>query len=947
MPLTDERVIAGFLTSHGALVVTDWLDNSQGYNIRRARLHEWRDGALIFLTPLQYGESVRVAGDFAIWNDEGKIFRRDLAAGTTLELGTAWGSSLDVAANGDVVWSPSFNGVRRYRGGITETIPSHQARGPVTDGSSVLWWQESGAPTTGLHGVGPTGDPFGPLPDPPPMYSMSPHTGYAIDGGWIAYMQAEEPDSTARDVWRRTPTGAVERVSRPATQTHYLLGVDADGEILYRNTFRNSSLDFGEYLAVPGESPVRIATAPDSQYYDESKQGYGDFVFHAGTPSRWYKARDGSLQRLQHGDAPVQGSQTTFTSATAGIVDSSSAHFAFASTVPGATFACRFGGGAWQACSSPFERDDLADGPYELAVRSVEPGGDVDPEPASQRWIVDTAAPVTTLTHPAHGSATNDTTPPAGGTAGTAYGDGSVTVEIRSSPGGALVRTLESAPAPNGVWLAFVEPELPEGLYTVRARQTDVAGNVSESEERAFRVDVTEPSPPALVAPAHEAVVGPRPTFTWAETTDVSGIDHYELFVVQPLAQGLYQARLEDCPGGTCSASPDRALADGLHRWEVRAVDRADNTVFSAQRDVTVDATPPAPFALAGPADGARTADTTPTVQWAATDDALAGLAGYDVFVDGERVAAGIDATELTLPALADGAHTWRVVAIDTVGNERASAVRTVEVDTTAPVARVRAVPNPVLAASDVVLDASGSTDADAGALVRHEWDLDGDGTFDRDTGPAPTTTTSYPALGQPQPAVRVTDEVGHTSTASVDVSVRRVPPLGFPGVSINGGDRYTNDPDVVVSVVWLPLASNVVLSNDGGFGDAQTFLVDTAVPWTLDSSGIERLPRTIYARFTGADGARETYQDDIVLDQTAPQLLRATRVGRRRLRLRARDNVSGVARMQLATNRRRPGATRRYRRVTTLRATSRPVFVRVRDRAGNWSRWKRAARRG
>jgi hypothetical protein len=67
-----------------------------------------------------------------------------------------------------------------------------------------------------------------------------------------------------------------------------------------------------------------------------------------------------------------------------------------------------------------------------------------------------------------------------------------------------------------------------------------------------------------------------------------------------------------------------------------------------------------------------------------------------------------------------------------------------------------------------------------------------------------------------------------------------------------------------------------------------------------------------------------------------------ALRPVRRRVivRVRARDTGSGVARMQFARVRARPAPPRPFRAAVTLPLAQRPAWVRVRDRAGNLSRW-------
>jgi hypothetical protein len=58
------------------------------------------------------------------------------------------------------------------------------------------------------------------------------------------------------------------------------------------------------------------------------------------------------------------------------------------------------------------------------------------------------------------------------------------------------------------------------------------------------------------------------------------------------------------------------------------------------------------------------------------------------------------------------------------------------------------------------------------------------------------------------------------------------------------------------------------------------------------------------------------------------------------RVRVRARDNATGIARMQFARNRGRPAAPRAFESPVMLPLRALPRWVRVRDGAGNSSRW-------
>jgi hypothetical protein len=272
---------------------------------------------------------------------------------------------------------------------------------------------------------------------------------------------------------------------------------------------------------------------------------------------------------------------------------------------------------------------------------------------------------------------------------------------------------------------------------------------------------------------------------------------------------------------------------------------------------------------------------------------------------------------------------------------------------TAAPTVGLSATPNPALTGDLVSFDAASSVDA-CGSPLAFEWDLDGNGSFERDTGSSAQTDATYPDRGSRVVRVRVTGTGGVVRTGSLDVGIRPAPPPGLVGISINGGAQFTNDPQVQLHVVWPAFAQELVASNDGGFGDAHTSALHATIPWTLASTGPERLPKTVYARF---DDNTQTFQDDIVLDETAPVVQQATATRARavaaritiaaakrrafRVRTRAKDNLSGVARLQLTTNKHKPGRALHYKPKRVFKASSSKIYVRVRDRAGNWSRWR------
>lgn len=260
------------------------------------------------------------------------------------------------------------------------------------------------------------------------------------------------------------------------------------------------------------------------------------------------------------------------------------------------------------------------------------------------------------------------------------------------------------------------------------------------------------------------------------------------------------------------------------------------------------------------------------------------------------------------------------------------------------------------------------------GSVTDYTWTAD-DATTD--TGATPTLEIPCGAAGTKQVRVTATSSLGTTAQASVEVNVAPAPPAGTVGVTINNGDYATNDPHVLLNVVWPVGASTALVSNNGGFGTSgQTgsFPLIAQLPWTLQESGPERLPKTVYTRFLGAGADTQNFTSDIILDRTAPQLQSATlesgptssaasaraakarpKLKTYRLRVKARDPLTGVCAVQ-ASRTKAAGATVKIadchkRGVTKLakpikvKLAQAPRFVRVENSAHGWSRWHKLGR--
>lgn len=506
-----------------------------------------------------------------------------------------------------------------------------------------------------------------------------------------------------------------------------------------------------------------------------------------------------------------------------------------------------------------------------------------------------------------------------------------------------------------GAWAACTSPlslaGLPDGSISFEVRAADADGVDPSPADASWTVDTTPPEPPRLLAPSDGAPAAARPLFRWEAAVDAtSGIAGYELLVDDVVVHST-----PSCPYEWRSLI---ALAKGGHTVQVRAIDRAGLVSVSAEQTFVVDDAVPSPPVLADPVDGMRMAHARPRLTWAASTDVGSGVVGYRVTIDGSPVA-NVSGTSFEVPTpLSDGWHGWYVTAVDRAGNETTSGSRRFVVDTAAPRARMEVGPARTTTGTLVTADASGSYDSD-GPIIRYEFDLDGDGSYEVDAGGDPRMSTSYGSVGTRAVSVRVTDGAGLQAVASAAVVI-----VARTGATLVGqiagletippGVRYTNRLRVRLQLIAPPFASAARISNGGDLNDASNLtrvlvLSNSRVAvddWPLvtpaDPRGQSQMISVVYE--VGPDTVYRTLT--IFVDLVAPRLRKAVIAGRR-IRVKATDSHgSGVRRARARRARGRASAFKRLANGTLRVPAGRgKLEVQVVDQAGNRSRWRPARR--
>jgi hypothetical protein len=362
----------------------------------------------------------------------------------------------------------------------------------------------------------------------------------------------------------------------------------------------------------------------------------------------------GAVGPLDVEPEPGVAPTTTLISGPSGTSRNTTPTFTFAPSQYGAQSSCLMDRGPAVPCQRSFTSPPLANGPHSFQVRSSVLGAQ---GPAMLRnFTIDPNASDTLIDSGPSGP-TNDPTPtfsfeaPGGGTTFTCSFDGGPI---------APCETPFTAAAP-----------LADGPHSFNVRANgDLVGDT-----RDFTVDTAAPETTISSGPGEGvATKSTQPTFTFSSSEEPS----------------TFTCTLDGAPVLCGSVfTPATPLAEGLHTLTVAATDAAGNPDPSPlARHFSVDTTPPETTITGGPSG--TTDEAAPTFTFTASE------AGVTFHCSIDSLTLTLCASPFTVaPALADGAHTFRVQATDAAGNVEATVrQRDFTVDAAAPDTSITAGPS-------------------------------------------------------------------------------------------------------------------------------------------------------------------------------------------------------------------------------------------------------------
>ena len=530
------------------------------------------------------------------------------------------------------------------------------------------------------------------------------------------------------------------------------------------------------------------------------------------------------------------------------------------------------GSGNW---SYDYTATTLADGGYTVTAQAADLAGNVSPLSANFVITIDSGIPsapiisgITDDTASAADGITSDNTLVINGTA-----EVSSAIEIFMDAASIGTTTTDGG----GSWsFDYTATAIADGSYTLTARATDAAGNVSASSVGfGITVDRVAPSAPVVTgitddtAAASDGVTSDSTLIIFGTSEANATVEVFESSV----SLGSTTA---DGSGNWSYDHRGTTLTDGSYTFTAQAADVAGNlSTLSSSFGVTVDTTfPAAPTVTAISDDTATAGDGITSDNTLFISGTAEANASVQVFIDGSSIgttsADGVGnwSYNHTATPIVDGSYTLTAQATDSAGNNSAvSSGFSITIDSNVPSApAITAISDDTATGADGItndntLVISGTSEADASVEVFVDAASIGSTTADGSGNWSFDHTATTLADGSYALTAQATDSSGNLSalSASFDIVIDTVAPSVATYDAITDdtgivGDFVTSDNTLIASGSAEANAT-VELYYDGGLVGSHT--ADGSGNWVADYSGSTSPDGvyTVYARVIDSAG--------------------------------------------------------------------------------------------
>jgi hypothetical protein len=215
---------------------------------------------------------------------------------------------------------------------------------------------------------------------------------------------------------------------------------------------------------------------------------------------------------------------------------------------------------------------------------------------------------------------------------------------------------------------------LNNGTFYWRARAYNPAGTNAWTAARSFTINTNFIIPTPLLPAALSRTAATNLTFRWSCK---GGWDKFRVEVRSNTISG----KIISLQSNHVSTNVTIAIPHpGTYVWRVQAynVSQSSWDAYSTVTTFYVDRWGPV-STLGTPAHGTLVTNERITFLWNPAVDP-AGVAGYEMYLDGILLSTGTNKSHLLLEDLTEGTHTWKVRAVDALGNWGDFAVATFDV---------------------------------------------------------------------------------------------------------------------------------------------------------------------------------------------------------------------------------------------------------------------------
>ncbi len=390
--------------------------------------------------------------------------------------------------------------------------------------------------------------------------------------------------------------------------------------------------------------------------------------------------------------------ETTISVVPAATTFSTTASFEFTSSEPGA-FECQLDSVAWAACTSPKNYTGLNAGSHTFNVRATDEATNVDASPAAYTWTVDTTAPTVTINQ-----ATGQADPTSAGSinftvifneAVTGFATGDVTL---SGTAGATTAAVTGSGTSYNVAVSGMTGSGTVTAVIAAGKAQDAAGNsnvTSTSTDNTVTYNAPDTTPPeTTIDTAPPALTNNNdPSFAFSSNE----------------AGGTFTCAFDNGTAAACNsgAMSYSDVADGPHTFAVYGCDAAGNCdATPATRTWTIDTAPPETTLDAGPTG--ITNNNDPSFAFSSNEAGGTFTCALD-----NGTAAACNNGAMSYSDVADGPHTFSVLATDAAGNADASpATDTWTIDTIGPDTTINSGPEGVTSDNTPAFTFSSEPDA-------------------------------------------------------------------------------------------------------------------------------------------------------------------------------------------------------------------------------------------